>query len=272
MRELDTGTPDLAGAVEGGVAVLTMSRPERRNALSPQMLTALAEQLVAVEADPEVGCVVLTGAGKAFCAGGDVKRFAAAGEEPVRPSFEERLTRQREGHRRTALKLYELRKPTIAMINGAAAGAGFSLALACDLRYAADSAVLTTAFAKVGLAGDYGGTWFLTRLVGTAKARELYYFSDRIGAAQAERLGIVNGVFEADKLREQVLDLARRLATGPAVAYRYMKENLNRAVTGSLAETLDIEAVHHQRTFDTDDHREAAAAFVDKREPRFTGR
>jgi 2-(1,2-epoxy-1,2-dihydrophenyl)acetyl-CoA isomerase len=271
MRELDTGTPDLTGAVEDGVAVLTMSRPERRNALSAEMLTALATALVQVEADPEVGCVVLTGAGKAFCAGGDVKGFAAAGGQP-RPSFEERLTRQREGHRRTALKLYELRKPTIAMINGPAAGAGFALALACDLRYAADSAVLTTAFAKVGLAGDYGGTWFLTRLVGTAKARELYYFSDRLAAAEAERIGLVNAVFEADKLREQVLDLARRLASGPAVAYRYMKENLNRAVTGSLEESLDIEALHHQRTFDTEDHKEAAAAFVAKRPPNFTGR
>jgi 2-(1,2-epoxy-1,2-dihydrophenyl)acetyl-CoA isomerase len=271
MRELDTGTPDLLGTVEDGVAVLTLSRPERRNALSPEMLTALAAQLVAVEADPEVGCVVLTGAGKAFCAGGDVKRFAAADGE-ARPGFEQRLATQREGHRRVALKLYELRKPTIAMINGPAAGAGFSLALACDLRYAADSAVLTTAFAKVGLAGDYGGSWFLTQLVGTAKARELYYFSDRLGAAEAERIGIVNAVFEADKLSEQALDLARRLANGPRVALGYMKENLNRAVTGSLADALDTEAVHHLRTFDTEDHKEAAAAFVDKREPTFRGR
>jgi 2-(1,2-epoxy-1,2-dihydrophenyl)acetyl-CoA isomerase len=271
MRELETGTPDLVGAVVDRVAVLTMSRPERRNALSPQMLTALAEQLVAVEDDPEVGCVVLTGAGTAFCAGGDVKRFAAADGQP-RPGFEDRLTAQRAGHRRTALKLHELRKPTIAMINGPAAGAGLSLALACDLRYAADSAVLTTAFAKVGLAGDFGGTWFLTQLVGPAKARELYFFSDRISAAEGERLGLLNAVYDADKLRDQVLDLARRLANGPAVAYRYMKENLNRAITGTLEESLDIEAVHHLRCFDTDDHREAAAAFVDKREPRFTGR
>jgi 2-(1,2-epoxy-1,2-dihydrophenyl)acetyl-CoA isomerase len=271
MRELGTGTPDLVGTVEDGVAVLTLTRPDRRNALSAQMLTALAAALVEVDEDREIGCLVLTGAGRAFCAGGDVKGFAAAADAP-RPTFEERLARQKHGHRAVALRLWNLSKPTIAMVNGPAAGAGLSLALACDLRYAADTAVLTTAFAKVGLAGDYGGTWFLTQLVGTAKARELYYFSDRLDAAQAERIGLVNAVFEADKLRDQVLDLARRLASGPRVAYRYMKENLNRAVTGSLEDALDIEATYHQHTFDTADHKEAAAAFVAKREPRFQGR
>jgi 2-(1,2-epoxy-1,2-dihydrophenyl)acetyl-CoA isomerase len=249
MRELETGTPDLVGAVEDGVAVLTLSRPDRRNALSTEMLLALAATLATVEEDPGIGCVVLTGEGRAFCAGGDVKRFAAAGDQP-RPAFEERLAAQRQSHRRTALRLWTMAKPTVAMINGPAAGAGLSLALACD----------------------FGGSWLLTQLVGTAKARELYYFSDRLGAAEAERIGLVNGVFEADKLRDEVLDRARRLAAGPRVAYRYMKENLNLAVTGSLEDALDREAVYHLHTFDTEDHREAAAAFVDKREPRFVGR
>jgi 2-(1,2-epoxy-1,2-dihydrophenyl)acetyl-CoA isomerase len=270
MRELDTGTQDLGACVQDGVAVLTLSRPERRNALSPAMLRALGRSLAEFAADAEVGCVVLTGAGGAFCAGGDVKGFAAG--DGTRGSFEERLTAQRLAHRQVALRLWEMPKPTVAVLNGAAAGAGLSLALACDLRYAADTAVLTTAFAKVGLAGDFGGTWFLSRLVGTAKARELYYFSDRVGAPEAERLGLVNAVFPAEALRGEALDRARRLAAGPRVAHRYMKENLDRAVTGTLAECLDIEAVHHLRTFDTEDHREAAAAFVDKREPRFTGR
>jgi 2-(1,2-epoxy-1,2-dihydrophenyl)acetyl-CoA isomerase len=265
--ELDTGTPDLRAAVDGGVAVLMLSRPERRNALSVAMVDALGRMLADVEADPEVRCVVLTGAGGAFCAGGDVKGFASgAGREGT---HEERLHLQRERHRRLTLRLWRMPKPTVAILPGAAAGAGLSLALACDLRYAADSAVLTTAFARVGLSGDFGGTWLLTRLVGPAKARELYYFSERIGAGDAYRLGLVNGVFPADTLEPEAMALARRLAAGPAVAYRYMKENLNRAVTHDLAECLDIEAVHHLRTFDTDDHREAAAAFVAKREPRF---
>jgi 2-(1,2-epoxy-1,2-dihydrophenyl)acetyl-CoA isomerase len=213
--------------------------------------------------------VVLTGAGGAFCAGGDVKGFAERTEP--QDSFERRLQRQRFVHQQTALRLWRMPKPTIAVLPGAAAGAGLSLALACDLRYAAEGAVLTTAFAHVGLAGDYGGTWFLSRLVGTAKARELYYFSERLGAEQAERLGLVNAVFPAEQLQEEALGRARRLAAGPRVAYRYMKENLNRAVQGDLVESLDLEAVHHLRTFDTDDHREAARAFVEKRPPRFSG-
>jgi 2-(1,2-epoxy-1,2-dihydrophenyl)acetyl-CoA isomerase len=270
MPELDTGTPDLRAYLADGVAVLTMSRPERRNALSEAMLDALGRVLDQLESDDEVGCVVLTGAGGAFCAGGDVKGFHERAAEPA--SFDRRLQMQRQYHQRTALRLWRMPKPTLAVLPGAAAGAGLSLALACDLRYSADTAVLTTAFANVGLAGDFGGTWFLTRLVGTAKARELYYFSERLSAAEAARLGLVSAVFPADQLEAEAMTRARRLAAGPRLAYRYMKENLNRAVLGELTECLDLEAVHHLRTFDTDDHREAARAFVEKRSPRFSGR
>jgi 2-(1,2-epoxy-1,2-dihydrophenyl)acetyl-CoA isomerase len=163
-------------------------------------------------------------------------------------------------------------KPTIAALPGPAAGAGLSLALACDLRYASDNAVLTTAFAKVAFAGDYGGTWFLTQLVGPAKARELYFFADRVAASEAEKLGIVNAVFAADALESEVMGRARRLAEGPSIAYRYMKENLNRAVHGDLGECLDMEAAHHNHTGLTSDHKEAAQAFVEKRTPKFQGR
>jgi 2-(1,2-epoxy-1,2-dihydrophenyl)acetyl-CoA isomerase len=163
-------------------------------------------------------------------------------------------------------------KPTIAVIGGPAAGAGFSIALACDLRYAASGAILTTAFAHVGLSGDYGGTWFLSRLVGTAKARELYFFSERITAEEGQQLGIVNAVFAPEDLEREALERARRLAAGPSIAYRYMKENLNRAVDGELGECLDMEAVHHIHTGTTADHREAATAFVEHRRPVFRNR
>jgi 2-(1,2-epoxy-1,2-dihydrophenyl)acetyl-CoA isomerase len=269
MAIVDTGTTDLLVEITDGVAVLTMSRPERRNAMSPAMLAALGSTLAAVAVDDDVAVVVLTGAGPAFCAGGDVKRFA---EDAEQPPFDARLIRQRAMHRAIAGALWELPKPTVAIVNGAAAGAGLALALACDLRYAADTAVFTTAFANVGLAGDFGLTWFLTRLVGTAKARELYYFADRVGAAEAERLGIVNAVFPAAELTAAAMERVGRLASGPRLALRYMKENLNRATTHDLADALDGEAVQHLRTFDTEDHREAAAAFVAKREPKFTGR
>ncbi|HMC42060.1 MAG TPA: enoyl-CoA hydratase [Acidimicrobiales bacterium] len=276
MREIDTGTEDLLARVEDGVAVLTMNRPERRNALSPAMLSALADVLARVEVADDVGCVVLTGSGGAFCAGGDVKGMSESNAQQTgggrRRSIDEVIHLQRLSQRATAGRLFEMPKPTIASLPGAAAGAGLSMALACDLRYAAPRAVLTTAFAKVGFAGDYGGTWFLSQLVGTGKARELYFFSERIDAAEAERLGIVNAVFPEDRLEEEVMARARRLAAGPRIAYRYMKENLNRAVLGEWGECLDMEAAHHIHTGLTDDHREAVAAFMEKREPVFGGR
>jgi 2-(1,2-epoxy-1,2-dihydrophenyl)acetyl-CoA isomerase len=275
MTEWDTGTDHLLASVDAGVAVITMNRPERRNAFSNPMVGALAQVLARAEVDDDVGCIVLTGAGGAFCAGGDVKGMAAAdgGDEAgAGPSFDARIHRQRLNQRATSGKLWEMPKPTIAALPGPAAGAGFSLALACDVRYAVETAVLTTAFAKVAFAGDYGGTWFLSRLVGTGKARELYFFSERLTAAEAEALGIVNAVFPADTFTDDVMARAKRLADGPRVAYRYMKENLNRAVGGELGECLDMEAAHHVRTGRTDDHREAAAAFVEKREPKFSGR
>ena len=272
MGTIDTGTEHLLATIDDGVAVVTMNRPERRNAMSDEMLQALGRTLAALEVDDTVGCVVLTGAGGAFCAGGDVKGMASNERREGRATLDGAVRRQRLNHRATAGKLWDMPKPTIAAIAGPAAGAGLSLALAYDLRYAVDTAVMTTAFARVGFAGDYGGTWFLTQLVGTGKARELYYFSERITAAEGERLGIVNAVFDAASFESEVMARAQRLASGPTVAYGYMKENLNRAVTGALPEALDLEATHHIRTGQTEDHREAAQAFVDKRQPTFKGR
>ncbi|MGH9054475.1 MAG: enoyl-CoA hydratase-related protein [Acidimicrobiales bacterium] len=272
MTAIDTGTEDLLAEVSDGVAVLTMNRPARRNALSTDMLRAMAEVLAEVEVDDRVGCVVLTGAGGAFCAGGDVKGMAGRAASGEGTNFDAAVQRQRLSQRATSYRLWQMPKPTIAAIPGPAAGAGLSLALACDLRYAASNAVLLTAFANVAFAGDYGGTWFLTRLVGSARAKELYYFSDRIDASEAERLGMVNAVFPAGNLEAEVMARAHRLAGGPRLAFRYMKENLNRAVHGELGECLDLEVTHHLHTGLTRDHREAAQAFVDKREPRFEGR
>jgi 2-(1,2-epoxy-1,2-dihydrophenyl)acetyl-CoA isomerase len=270
-QQLDTGTEDLLAEVDDGVAVLTMNRPGRRNAMSEAMMAAMDRVLGDVEADDAVGCVVLTGAEGAFCAGGDVKAMSERPAADRAHNMDAAIHRQRLRQRATSGRLWHMPKPTIAAIGGPAAGAGLSLALACDLRYAVEGAVLTTAFARVGFSGDYGGTWFLTRLVGSAKAKELYYFSERLSAADAERLGIVNAVFPAADFEIEVRQRAGRLARGPRLAYRYMKENLNRAVNGELGECMDIEVTHHMRTGLTDDHREAAKAFVDRRDPRFTG-
>jgi 2-(1,2-epoxy-1,2-dihydrophenyl)acetyl-CoA isomerase len=276
MTALDTGTEDLRAEIDDGVAVVTMNRPDRRNAFSEAMMSAMGAVLAEVETDDAVGCVVLTGAAGAFCAGGDVKGMAARPAEHsgdgAAGSLDAVIHRQRLNQRATSGRLWSMPKPTIAAIGGPAAGAGLSLALACDLRYAVPGAVLTTAFARVGFAGDYGGTWFLSRLVGSGKAKELYYFSERLSAEDAQRLGIVNAIFPADDFEREVMTRARRLAAGPSIAYRYMKENLNRAVTGDLGDCMDLEVTHHVHTGLTEDHREAAQAFMDKREPRFRGR
>ena len=269
MTELDTGTDELLASVHDGVATLVLNRPERRNALTGDMLRGLASVLRAVELDSAVGAVLLTGAGGAFCAGGDVKGFAE--REPGAPARDVEVW-QRRNQLETTGRLWRMSTPCVAALPGAAAGAGLSLALACDLRYAADTAVLTTAFARVGLAGDYGSAWLLTRLVGPARARELLYLSPRLSATDAAALGLVNAVVPAGDLHEHALGVARRLAAGPRTALGYMKENVDLALHAPLDEYMAVEVTHHLQTFATDDHREAAQAFVEKREPRFGGR
>jgi len=256
--------------VGDGIATLTLNRPERLNAMSGPMLDALLARLIQVADDGDVGCVILTGSGRAFCAGGDVKAMAE-GREFGGTTLEEKAQALR-ARMEVSRWLHEMPKPTVAMVRGAAAGAGLSLALACDLRVAGDTARFATAFARVGYSGDFGGSWFLTQLVGTAKARELYFTADILDASQALSLGLVNRVVPDSRLEEETRALATRLARGPRVAHRYMKRNMNAAESGTLAQLLDLEAWHHTRCGMTEDHREATKAFVDKREPVFRGR
>jgi 2-(1,2-epoxy-1,2-dihydrophenyl)acetyl-CoA isomerase len=263
-------TTDLLENVKDGVALLTLNRPDRLNAMSRPMLDALLEALPRLAEDPDVGVIVLTGAGRGFCAGGDVKAMAE-GNELGGQTMEEKAQALR-SRMETSRWLHEMPKPTIAMVRGPAAGAGLSLAMACDMRIAGDSARLGTAFARVGYSGDFGGSYYLTQLVGTAKARELYFTADLLDAEQALALGLVNRVVPDARLEEETMALASRLARGPRVAYRYMKRNMNAAESASLKEMLDLEAWHHTRTGMTEDHREAARAFVEKREPQFKGR
>ncbi|HUM15388.1 MAG TPA: enoyl-CoA hydratase [Candidatus Nitrosotalea sp.] len=263
-------TTDLLETMKDGVAVLTLNRPDRLNAMSRPMLDALLEALPRLAEDAAVGVIVLTGAGRGFCAGGDVKAMAE-GNELGGQTMEEKAQALR-SRMEASRWLHELPKPTIAMMRGPAAGAGLSLAMACDIRVASDTARLGTAFARVGYSGDFGGSYYLTQLVGTAKARELYFTADLLDAQQALGLGLVNRVVPDARLEEETMALASRLARGPRVAYRYMKRNMNAAETASLKDMLDLEAWHHTRTGMTEDHREAARAFVEKREPQFKGR
>ncbi len=267
IRSIETGTDTLLCGLDGRVARVTLNRPEARNALTLDMKRALVELLPRLGEDPDVGCVLLSGAGGAFCAGGDTKMMAREGSPP---SPEERKRQLRWEHA-IPLALHTLPRPVVAALAGPAAGAGFSLALACDLRIAGASAFFTTAYARLGLSGDYGGSWFLTQLVGPARARELFFTADRISSADGERMGIVNRVVPDDALDDEAFAWAQRIAAGPPLALDWMKQNLNRALGKDLATCLDAEAERMVDGAMTDDYREAVSAFQEKRSPRFRG-
>ena len=277
-RPLETGTDDLLGWVENGVAYLSFNRPANRNALSPAMYDGFAMALPVVAQDPSIGCLVVTGEGGAFCAGGDVKGFAEGhkrdgqADNSSRPSAAAAVDNLRRLHVLTTLAIHRMPKITIAAVPGAAAGAGLSFALACDMRVATEKAVFVTAFGNIGASGDFGGSYFLTQLVGPSKAKELYVLSERLTARQAEQLGIVNRVFADEDFDALSRSLAERVAAGAPLAQRAMKENINRALTADLATCLDAEAANMVATMSTEDHRSAVAAFVSKTTPAFVGR
>lgn len=275
-RSIDTGTEDLLAHVDGNVGVITFNRPDRRNALSNSMYPGFDRALTAMTLDTEVRVVMVTGAGGAFCAGGDVKSMNESHRTGVaRPgrstNVDDSVAQLRHSQRAVSLALHQFPKPVVAALPGAAAGAGLSIALAADIRLAAERAVLVTAFAGVGASGDFGGSWFLTQLVGTAKAKELYLTSPRLTAAEGRELGMVNQVLPDDGFEAAALAWCQALAERAPIAARLMKENLNRAITCDLATALDAEATNMVRAMSTADHREAAAAFVEKRSPVFTG-
>jgi 2-(1,2-epoxy-1,2-dihydrophenyl)acetyl-CoA isomerase len=262
-----------------GVALITLNRPQSLNAMGGELMPLLHRYLAECVGDDSVRCVVLTGAGRAFCAGGDVKAMATGSDAAARTerglSAAAELARGVEGlrdaQRRSSYVLHTMPKPTIAMVNGHAVGAGLSLALACDLRVASDRAKFGTVFRNVGFSGDFGGSYFLTRLVGTERARLLYFTGEIIDAEEALRIGMVSRVVPPEKLEEETMSLASSLAAGPALAFARMKENLNRAATADLLTVLDQEALNMRLSALTNDHREAARAFVEKRKPTFTG-
>jgi len=269
--EIDTGTNELLCVVRDGVALITLNRPEARNAMSDRLTPALRSQIKERGDDPDVGAILITGAGTAFCSGGDVKGMGGRGPRG-QMSFEDRLGDLRWRQAALTGALVAVRKPTIAALPGAAAGAGLAVALACDIRIAAKSAFVSTGYARVGLSGDYGIAWLLTRAVGSARARELMFTAERVDAERCERIGLFNRVVEDARLQDEAFTFAKSLAEGPRVALRNIKDNLDDALHVDYPTALHREAERLVQASRTADHKEAVAAFVEKRKPRFVGR
>jgi 2-(1,2-epoxy-1,2-dihydrophenyl)acetyl-CoA isomerase len=253
---------------EGGVATLILNRPERMNALNKDLVLALNDALARVEAEQEINVVVLAGAGRAFCAGGDLQAIGKGKQENDMTELQPVL---RSGMQ-LVLKMRAMRQPVIAAVHGAAAGAGMNIALAADLRIASEDAMLGQNFAKVGLFPDYGGTFFLPQLVGPAKAAELFYTGEMIHAAEALRLGIVNRVVPLAQLESEVRALAQKIAQGPAIAIRAVKQNLFGRDKKNLTALLNHEVEQQLKCFESGDCGEGIRAFFEKRAPKFQGK
>jgi enoyl-CoA hydratase/carnithine racemase len=266
--EVDTGTSELLCEIRDRVALITLNRPEARNALSDRLTPALRRMIKQCGDDPKIGALLITGAGNAFCAGGDIKGMGGNSTK-AEVTFEERVADLRTKQRILTGALVAVRKPTIAALPGPAAGAGLALALGCDIRIASESAIMATGYARIGLTGDYGIAWLLTRLAGTSRARELMFLSERIDARRCEALGLVNRVVPDAELLEIAFVVARSLADGPSIALAYMKDNLDHAVTSDFLDSMDQEAENMVRSARTTDHKEAVRAFIDKRKPVF---
>jgi len=263
-----------------GVLTITLNRPAAKNAFDTATQRRMTEVFYDAARTPAARVIVLTGAGRAFSTGGDVKSLGSpdAGDaiaqqyssEPVWSEVEARTDRLRK-MTEAPLWLYRMGKPTIAMMRGPAAGAGLSLALACDFRFAADDAFFITAFAKIGMSGDYGGSYFMTKLIGPSKTKELYMLSDRVSADEALRLGLITRLLPDAELEPQCYEFARRLAKGPPIALRHIKDNVHAALDEPLERACETELRNMIRCRMTQDSRDAMQAFAEKREPRFRG-
>jgi 2-(1,2-epoxy-1,2-dihydrophenyl)acetyl-CoA isomerase len=253
---------------DGGITTIMLNRPEKLNALAGHMRRDLAEALEAAGSDRNVRVVVITGAGRSFCAGGDVRAMA----ELIEQKDTEEFSRLLGSARRVISAIRHMTKPVVASINGTASGAGFNLALACDLRIASSDATFSQSFAKVGLHPDWGGTYFLPRLVTPNKACELFFLGDTLTAEDALRLGILNFVVEPPELEPETRRLAERLRAAPAISVAAAKQAVYLSQGAEIEEMLRYETEAQLRCFQSEDGREGVNAFLEKREPKFTGK
>ncbi len=262
---------DLEVTMHGRVMVATLNRPDKKNALSDDMLGAFRDALARANDDPDVGCVVLTGAGDAFCSGGDLGKRANE-KNTGDPTPLDRRSRLQMGPHKVALAVELFEKPLIAAVNGAAVGAGMDLALMCDMRIAATSARFSEGYVRVGLLPGNGGCWFLPRLVGTAKALQLLWTGDFVSGDEAVALGIANEVFADDQLLEKVLDIATRIADGPPLQLRDIKKLVYEGQRTDLRTALNSVSAHMAVIQATADYKEAILAFREKRPGKYQGK
>lgn len=255
--------------VENMVLTITLNNPSKLNPIADDMTFPILERLEDAVKDRDIGAIVFTGAGRAFCAGGDISNMGGGTNEAPK-TYEESVDHQRVRHQ-LPLVLHSIPKATIAAVNGHAMGAGLGLAASCDIRLSSENGKFGTAFARVGLGGDFGTTWQLTRLLGESKAKELFFLPDIIDANEALRIGLVNRVLPAENFMAHVQQVAEQIASGPLVSYRWMKENINLSSHVDFSTMLDREAVTHLRCGQTEDHREGVAAFMEKRQARYRG-
>jgi 2-(1,2-epoxy-1,2-dihydrophenyl)acetyl-CoA isomerase len=253
---------------EDGVATLILNRPDKLNALNTDLAVALNETLGRIATDKNIHAVILTGAGRAFCAGGDLTEIWKGRQENDAADLEPLL---RAGMQ-MVLKIRTMRQPVIAAVNGAAAGAGMNIALAADIRFASESAVFGQNFAKVGLFPDYGGTFFLPQLIGPAKAAEMFYTGDMIDAKTALQLGLVNRLVPADKLEGEAMAFAKGIVHGPRLASRALKQVLFGNQRAELTKALEYEVEEQMKCFASEDCAEGLRAFFEKRKPNFQGK
>ena len=272
--ELETGTRQLLSHIHGNIGIITLNRPESKNALSDKLTPALRKQIVNLNLDDRVNSLIITGAGDAFCAGGDIKSMNSSSNKDswTNKVSEEEVIKSLQMKQMTLTHaLYNFSKPTIAALPGAAAGAGLSIALTCDFRFTNENAFAIAGYGRIALTGDYGMSWLLPRIIGISKAKDMMFSNKKILAREGLNIGLFDNIIEGDNLLKSTLEYANFLSSFSPLALKAMKNNINSAYELSLEKSLNQEAIELIKASNSNDHKEGIRAFIEKRKPNFTG-